>query len=110
MKWLFAGLLLIHGLIHLMGFAKAFGYAELPQLTQPISRTLGAAWLAAALLFLASVVALFAWPRGWWLIGAAALVLSQVVIVASWRDAKFGTLANALVLVGVAVGFAAWVR
>jgi hypothetical protein len=31
----------IHGLIHLMGFAKAFGYAALPRLAQPIPRTRG---------------------------------------------------------------------
>ena len=40
----------VHGLIHLMGFAKGFGYADLPQLTQPISRAWGLAWLAAAVL------------------------------------------------------------
>ena len=36
-RWMVAVLLAVHGLIHLMGFAKAFGYAQLPQLTQPIS-------------------------------------------------------------------------
>ena len=35
MRWVFVVLLVLHGLIHLMGFAKAFGYAALPQLTQP---------------------------------------------------------------------------
>jgi hypothetical protein len=106
MKWLFAGLLLIHGLIHLMGFAKAYGYAELPQLTQPISRPLGLVWLGSAGLFLATLVALFAWPRGWWLIGVVALVTSQAAIIPSWTDAKFGTLANGIVLAGVVYGFA----
>ena len=43
MRWIVAILLAVHGLIHLMGFAKAFGYAELPQLTQPISREMGLA-------------------------------------------------------------------
>jgi len=106
MKWLFVALLLIHGLIHLMGFAKAFGYAELPQLTMAISRPMGLAWLVAALLFIASSVAVSVWPRGWWVLAAAAVVVSQVVIVTSWSDAKFGTLANAIALVGVAYGFA----
>jgi|CXWL01.1.fsa_nt_gi hypothetical protein len=106
MKWLFGGLLLVHGLIHLMGFAKAFGYAELPQLTMAISRPLGLAWLVAALLFATSSVAVFAWPRSSWIIGGAALFVSQVVITASWSDAKFGTLANAIVLIGVVYGFA----
>lgn len=30
----FVGLMIIHGLIHFMGFAKAFGLGELAQLTQ----------------------------------------------------------------------------
>ena len=108
MKWLLGGLLLLHGLIHLMGFAKAFGYAELPQLTQPISRPMGLAWLVATGLFLLTLAALFAWPRGWWMPGAAALLASQVVIMTSWTDAKFGTLANVIVLAGVVLGFAAY--
>jgi len=37
MRIALAVLLAIHALIHLMGFLKAFGLAELPQLTLPIS-------------------------------------------------------------------------
>lgn len=99
------GLLVLHALIHLMGMAKAFGLAELPQLTQPISRPWGVAWLAAAVLVLASAVALAIGARRFWLIGALALVVSQVVIAASWRDAWAGTLANALLLALVVHGW-----
>ncbi|MBK8259839.1 MAG: hypothetical protein IPK80_00655 [Nannocystis sp.] len=63
MRLLLAAFLVLHGLIHLMGFAKAFGYAQLPQLVLPISRMMGALWLTAALLLLAAAVALFAAPR-----------------------------------------------
>ena len=105
MRWVFEFIIALHGLIHLMGPAKAFGYADLPQLTQPISRGMAAVWLAAALLMLAAVVALFVWPRGWWMIGGAALVLSQAAIFASWTDAKAGTIANLILLAGVAYGF-----
>jgi hypothetical protein len=96
----------IHGLIHLMGFAKAFGYADLPQLTQPISRGLGVLWLTATMALVAVAARVVLWPRGWWLVGALALVVSQGVIVTSWSDAKFGTLANLILLVGVLYGFA----
>jgi hypothetical protein len=105
MRSVFSFIVAVHGLIHLMGPAKAFGYAELPQLTQPISRGAGMVWLAAAILCLASVVALFAWPVGWWIIGAAAVVVSQAAIVAAWTDAKFGTLANIILLIGVVYGY-----
>jgi hypothetical protein len=98
-------LLALHGLLHLLGFAKAFGLARLPQLEQPISRPMGVAWLAAALLLLATAVAVNVMPRWWWIPGIASLVLSQVVIVSSWSDARYGTLANALILIAVAIGF-----
>jgi len=105
MRWVFAVLVAVHGVIHLMGPAKAFGWAELPNLTRPIPRGMGLVWLAAALLTLASVVALWAWPRGWWMFGAAALICSQIAIFTSWSDAKFGTVANVLLLAGVAYGY-----
>jgi len=78
MKILFAVFLIVHGLIHLMGTAKAFGVAEIPQLTQQIVRPLGALWLLAA--------ALSSWPRsssspglngGGWLRGEEALAWTQ---------------------------------
>jgi hypothetical protein len=100
----FAILLVIHGVIHVLGAAKAFGWADLPQLTQPIPPVLGALWVVSTLLFLAAAVSLFTWPRGWWVIGASAVVISMIVIVPSWTDAKVGALANAVVLAGVAFG------
>ena len=105
-RTVFIVVLVLHGLIHLMGFTKAYGYAELPSLTQPISRSLGTLWFLAALLLLASAGAVSFWPRWWWVLGVFALLVSQVVMATSWRDAKFGTLANLMLLVGVLYGFA----
>jgi hypothetical protein len=105
-RTVFIVVVIVHGLIHLLGFAKAFGYAELPQLTQPIPRGLGLIWLAASLVVVASAAGLLLWPRGWWLLGALALVVSQGVILSSWRDAKVGTLANLVLLLGVLYGLA----
>lgn len=104
MRWLFGLVLFVHGLIHLMGFAKAFGFAALPQLADPISRPMGALWLLAALFVEASVVALFVVPRAFWILGAVALVASQWAIVSAWSDARFGTLPNVLLLLGVVYG------
>lgn len=108
MRFALAFVLTVHALIHLMGFAKAFGYAALPQLVIPISRPVGLLWLLATLLLLAAVVALWAAPRAFWIVGAAGLVVSQAVIFASWGDARFGTLANLVLLVAVAYGAFAW--
>jgi len=105
MRWILAALLVVHGLLHFMGFAKSFGYAQLPQLTQPISREIGLVWLAAGLLVMASAVAMVASPRSVWLAGVVALVLSQSVILSAWQDAWAGTVANVLLLIVVAYGW-----
>jgi len=104
MRIAFAVVLAIHALIHLMGFLKAFGFAKLPQLTTPISKPLGAAWLVATLALLGAAGALFVMPRGFWLVGAFGILISQIVIVSSWSDAKFGTLLNVVALVAVVHG------
>jgi hypothetical protein len=105
MRLLLSGFLVLHGLIHLMGFAKAFRYAELPQLKLPISPAMGSLWLLAAALFAATAVALHTRPRWWWALGGIAIVVSMVAILSSWSDAKAGALANIVVLLPVVVGF-----
>jgi len=105
MKLLFAFIVLVHGLIHLIGPAKAFGFAELAQLTQPISKPMALLWLLAAVLVVATVGALFVLPKWWWVVGLLAVVVSQAVIITSWSDAKYGTIANVILLVGVMFGY-----
>lgn len=111
MKYLLLVIIAVHGLIHLMGFAKAFGLASFEQLRVPISQPLGLLWLAAALLFLLSAVLLLAAPDWWWAPALGGVVISQLLIIAAWSDAKFGTLANLIVLVPAliaALGHAPW--
>lgn len=108
MRWVVAVLLAVHALIHAMGFLKAFGFAQLTQLTQPISRPVGVAWGLATVAMLLASVTFITTPRWFWVVGAVALVLSQVVIVLAWKDAKFGTLPNVVLLVAVILRFAAY--
>lgn len=105
MKLLFAVFLVLHGLIHLMGTVKALGIADMPQLTQKIGIPIGMLWLLAAALLIATAISLFSWPHWWWVVGIAAIVVSQIVIITSWADAGYGTIANVIVLMGVTFGF-----
>jgi hypothetical protein len=98
----------VHGLIHLMGFAKGFQYAEMKQLTIPISKPVGALWLLAALLFMVSAILLLLKKDYWAMLAIAAVVISQVVIITSWRDAKYGTIANIIIGIAAVIGIAAW--
>lgn len=104
MRYLLNLLILLHGLIHLMGFAKAFNYTAVSQLTQPISKSAGALWGLSALLFAIAAVLFFLKKDGWWAWAIPAALLSQVLIFSSWQDAKFGTVANLIVLVGAIIG------
>lgn len=69
LRFLFAFILLIHGLIHLMGFTKAFKFAEVSQLHTDISKPAGLGWQAATLLFVVST-ALFLLKKKRPLVGA----------------------------------------
>ena len=106
MRWIFAILLVVHGSIHFMGLAKAFGWAELTALTEPVSRPMGAVWGVAGVLWLISGGLAALSLRSWWWVALLALVLSQVAIFSAWSDARFGTVANGIVLL-VAVWAAA---
>lgn len=100
-------IVVVHGLIHLMGALKGFGWADMPQLTEPISAPMGVAWLAAATVVVAAGVMLLVRYRESWMLAAVAVVGSQAVIVTSWADAKAGTLANVLLAVAAVHGYRA---
>lgn len=108
MRIAFSALLAVHALIHGMGFAKAFGLASLSALKIPIPRPMGVLWLAAGLLILGAAVLLSAAPRWFWLAGLAGLAASQIAIVASWGDARFGTIPNVALLLAAIHGAFAW--
>ena len=105
MRWALVVLLAIHGAIHFMGPAKAFGWSELEALTQPISRAMGVFWLVTGVTVLAAAVHLTVAPRSWWITGLVAAALSQAVVFSAWQDARFGTVANLIVLAAVAYTF-----
>jgi hypothetical protein len=105
MKFAIATVIACHGLIHLLGAAKGFRLAPLPQLAQPISAPMGAVWLAAAVLFLAMAASIVWWPSGAWALGAAAIVVSTIAIVPSWSDAKAGAFVNVAAAVVVVAAY-----
>lgn len=103
MRLVLSLLLGLHGAIHLLGFVKGLGLAAVPQLQLAISTRAGVAWLAAALLLMGSSVLVFVAPRVWWLVALPGVLLSQLLILGAWQDAKFGTLANVVLLVPLVI-------
>ena len=104
---LLGGVVVLHGLVHLLGAVAAFAWADVPALAGVAGPADGALWLAAgAAMVFTGVVLLLGW-RSWWLAGAAAVLFSQVAVLTDWTEARAGTVANALLLVAVLHGWSA---
>ena len=98
MRALFIILILFHGLIHLMGFVKAFQIAEMPQLQATFSKPMGVLWLITAILFLVAFVLLFV-SNYWFIPATAAVFFSTALIILAWSDARFGMIPNIIILI-----------
>jgi CHASE2 domain-containing sensor protein len=107
-KAVFISIIIIHGLIHLMGFAKSFGLLRITELSQDISKPLGLLWLLSAILFFSVGILYLSNKDWWWIPGIFAIILSLFLIVVFWQDAKFGIIPNIIILAAVVIGFALW--
>lgn len=101
-------ILFIHGMIHILGFLKAFQLAEINQLTQHISKPMGILWLLAFILLFAAAIQFISNHDLWWITGLTAVILSQILIIIFWQDAKFGTIPNIIILLVAIIAFAGW--
>jgi hypothetical protein len=105
MKYIFVGLVLVHTAIHLMGFAKAFHFGGNLPLSTAISKPMGIAWLLAFSLLTSTLILFFRGHPYWWMFAAIAAILSQVLIFTVWKDAKFGSIANLVLILAAVAGF-----
>ncbi|TQM64602.1 hypothetical protein FBY41_0972 [Humibacillus xanthopallidus] len=105
-RWFVIVVVALHGLLHLLGAVKGFGWAAVPALSTAIGPWLALVWLVVAVLMLAVAVLLARGSCPWWLPLVAA-VGSQVLVLSAWQDASAGTAVNLLLLV---VAAHAWAR
>ena len=106
-RWVLVAVLVGHGLIHVLGAAKGFGWSDVPALREPIGAGAGAVWLlAAALVLLSAGLVAAGAPTWWWVAAIIAAAVSEVAIVTSWNDAKAGTAVNVVLVVVAVYGFA----
>ena len=113
MKFAIVGLLLIHGLIHAMGFAGAWNLAEFQGASRAPTnlvslepgggtvKALGLIWLAALAAFLLAAALLMGDSVMWRSVALGAAALSMVPVALWWRDAPMGAVANGLVVAAV---------
>lgn len=108
MKYLFSFFMLIHGLIHLMGFTNGFGFSKLSTLTKYISRPTAVLWLFTATLFTTAAIYYLMKKENRALFAFVAVVLSQLLIIMYWKDAKMGTAANFIILLVIIPALGEW--
>ncbi len=107
-------LLLVHGLIHVLGFLKAWRLADVSGLSGDTlfvlspswGRPIGLLWLLCCLVLLGAAGLLLLRHGSWWLVAGGGVLLSQLLVTYAWPDAKAGTLANVVLLAAVVVGAA----
>jgi hypothetical protein len=104
-KYILAIVILAHGLIHFMGFAKAFSLLDITTIAKHISKPSGLIWLLVTLLFIATVILFFVENHSWFIVAFIAVLISQILIITVWKDAKFGSIANVIILF---VAISAW--
>lgn len=107
-------LLTLHGAMHVLGFLKWSRLASVPQLggrtlvsfSGTGERVFAAAWLGVLLALLSAAVLRIVRDDSWWVLALGGVLISQCLIVLVWQDAKFGTIANVLILVPIVIAAA----
>lgn len=109
--WLLLAILVLHGLIHIMGGVNELGIAKIEGLSGKTLFTipanfqmiLGVLWLLALVLFLIAAFGLLTNQQWWRLAVVIAVIVSQILVIIWWPDAKVGTIANGLIILGLAL-------
>lgn len=108
MQYIFAFLIFIHGVIHILGFVKAYQLAPVNQLRSEITKSSGAVWLFVAVGFVILSILYISKFDLWFALAFLFILISQILITSTWQDAKFGTVANIIVLLIAIVGYGQW--
>ena len=109
--------LIVHGIIHLIGFVVFWQIAEIEDISYKTTvlagrldigdvgmRILGVVWLLITVAFVIAGVAIFFSPPWWWSFTLAVTIASLIVTLLGWPDARYGVLANIIILVFLFLG------
>jgi hypothetical protein len=98
-------IVILHGLIHLLGFLKAYGISEVKEMTLPVSKPAGLFWLITGLSFLVYGALFLSRSKFNWIAGLIAILISQFLLFQWWSDAGFGTILNLVIFAVVLVNY-----
>lgn len=103
LHYLLAIIIFIHGLLHLMGYSKAFQYSGIRHINAHISRPIGILWIMGCLFFIGTGVLFLLNNDYWQIAGVVSIILSQIVIIVGWKNARYGTIVNLLILTAIII-------
>lgn len=98
-------LIVLHGAIHLLGFVKGFQLAEVQNLSSQISKISGLFWLLTCILLCLSAILYFLDNNAWMYLATAGIVISSILIVQNWNDAKFGMIPNIIIAMALLIAY-----
>ena len=105
LHFIFAFVVLVHGFVHLLGFAHELQFKEDEELSvKTLSKFKGFEklesflWLSAYALFLAAVILFMFYAPSWWIFATIGVLLSQILIFLDWQEAKYGTITNIIIV------------
>ncbi len=104
-KIIFLAVLIIHGGIHLLGFLKAFDLLKTDEIKKLISKPLGILWLFVTVLFFTTAILLIFKNNLWLISGFISIIFSQILIFSFGSEAKYGTLANIIILIVIVLSY-----
>jgi hypothetical protein len=105
MRYFFSIVIFLHGAIHMLGFVKGFHLAHVENLSSDISRIGGLSWLLAFILFTAAGIGYFLENNTWPYLALPAVIVSCILIMGVWADARWGMVPNVIIAVVALVGF-----
>lgn len=108
LRILLAILLIFHGVVHFTGLIRAYMPSRFPVFTTYINKPTGLDWALAGSFFIVAGVLLLVSNEYWWAVTGTAILISQILIVANWHDARFGTVVNVILLIAVITGAGVW--
>ncbi|HKJ48195.1 MAG TPA: DUF6544 family protein [Christiangramia sp.] len=108
MRLLFTILLFLHLLIHSIGFAKAFHWIDSSGETMKMSGAQGFLCLLVSILLLLTIYYFHKKNPIWILLSILVIIISQVVILFNWDDAKYGSIINLIILIVAIISIAGW--
>jgi len=114
----FGVILILHGLVHLLGFALYWKLTDIEGLTYKTTflggrinlgeinmKIYGALWLLCMLGFLVASVGIFTRQYWWPTLTIMTAILSLVITIMDWSEARFGVIVNIGILIVLAFSF-----